>query len=221
MTPSEWTYNQNYQQGLMILQQSNISPTILTWLQKAENTATKAMMKKLITALVHTQQSTPLPTKKPHEKPTKPLLSEQKATKSQLKYYDENAPDAPDDVKALVEKRKKLFQQKRNTKAQLNQMVWFESRFSNTERGIKKNEHEDIITELKEVWKDINYYRPHGTLPSPIVIEKPPINANEIRLRINTLRTYISKAKKSDKKPKRYDEYLQELYALETKLKDE
>ena len=221
MTPSEWTYNQNYQQGLMILQQSNISPTILTWLQKAENTATKAMMKKLITALIHAQQSTPLPTQKQPEKPTKPLLSEQKATKSQLKGYDENAQDAPESVKALVEKRKKLFQQKRNTKAQLNQIVWFESRFSNTERGIKKNEHEDIITELKEVWKDINYYRQYGTLPSPIVIDKPPINANEIRLRINTLRTYISKAKKSDKKPKRYDEYLQELYALETKLKDE
>lgn len=218
---SEWTYKKNYQQGLMILAQSNISPTILGWLQKAENPATRAMMEKQIKALADAQTPTklpPPPIQKPLEMPKKPLPSEHKATKSQL----EDAPDAPQAVKDLVAKRKELYNQKRKLKAELNQMVWFESRFSNTERGLKKNEHQATIQQLKEIWKDINYYRQHHKLPDVIAIApKPEIDANKIRLRINTLRTYISKAKKSDKKPKRLEEYIAELHQLEAQVNEQ
>lgn len=215
MTLQNWFINKVFSDGIDLLKQHNVSKTKIAWIAKSENKATKAMLESELKKLLN--ENTLTIEKKPLN-PTKSLLSEKKPEKSQPQsQYSEDSPTALPEVAKLVEKRKALYQLRNKLKSELNQMVWFEKRFSNTERGQKGIELDKACNGLKDVWKDITYYRTHGKLPDVIQIPSQELDFNLIYKRINTIRTYITKAKKgvlSDNKLKQYSEELLHLEKL-------
>lgn len=116
--------------------------------------------------------------------------------------------DAPDEIKSLIENRKRLHVVRSNLFSQLKLMVSNEAKFSDDERGKISNQILHISIEIENIWKQTNYYDLNKCLQKPIPKLVIEVNSDlEVLRKLNAIRTKISQANAG----KRHKEDLSEL----------
>lgn len=128
----------------------------------------------------------------------------------------------PPEVEAL---RKEAID-KKNRASFLHHQVFTKNYESKEERAKDSNEILDLMDEVKSSWDKIDYFKEHGKLPEvpePVakVLSDNPI---ELLMRRNTLRTYISSARKGNhprRKPEHIPAWEAEIEQIELKLNEE
>lgn len=231
MNLTHWFKDKNYEEGVKLFEDLCPSNTFLINLFKKSKTSfTVSELEKQLKIQLAKDSEPPkekLKIEIPQAKPKRIKAVEPKAkadTKAVLKQhksgFDEDKSEDEEVIK-FVAHRKKLYVQRTQLKAKLNQMVWYAKKFTNQERGDLAKELTKTCNELAECWKDTLYYRKEGKLPDKSEEQRrKDVNTNELQKRLMTVRTYLTKIKKGKLSNKKEAIYEAEQEEILLKLKE-
>ncbi|WP_420154147.1 hypothetical protein [Siphonobacter sp.] len=178
---SRWLQDPDYEKGVALYDRFGNSSSLKVLFHSGESSLSRPKLKQALTEL-----ASQLPAAKPSVATVaKPIEHLKSVRPSQL-------PDAPAEVKALVQKRREHYDEMRVQHSRLKHLSTDIERFEAAKQIISQ---EGPIWEL---WEQTNYYDEHLKLlpPAPTVQVENPDRAT-LRQKLTNLRTYVSKHKKN------------------------
>lgn len=206
MRIDEWLKapNSDFSAGVALYERFGDSAALKALFRGGENPISLSRLKKALSELGAAPRSVATPGVAIPDQPAK-----------EASVRPSNLPDAPQDVKAIVLRRRDLYDELRVVHGQLTLLPTNDARHEAALRIAT------LESEIWNCWEITNFYDEHLKMPAPKPVFQLATDAKTLLKRQANLRSYISKARNKPEKADDVKNWQDELRQIEQLLADE